>query len=319
MCKFFRKKNFTSLAFSRHLGGLHIPRMNVNNQPANQPATVGRQQQQGRQRERSNIAHFTSTEIQGLLQVIEDIIPVHGEEWEDVSQSYAANFPTSQRTSESLERKFQQLYRVKKPMGNPFCPHEVRMAKRLRHLITTKCEIDDAEGGSLPSDVSVDDDVIGDENVGEDEDDEFTARNDMVLAQAPPIEVPQVARGNGVLAPLPQNKIGIAASRKRAALKTKSDDILEVHKLKILQKEEEREAERERYEREREEIASEMRMRRKEEERCFRHEAEMRKAEAKALREEVRAEAESCREEAKAFREMMLFMTLGKKHVGNNN
>jgi hypothetical protein len=292
--------------------------MNVNNQLANQHANVGRQQQQARQHERSNTAHFTSTEVQGLLQVIEDILPVHGEEWEDVSQSHAANFPTNQCTSESLKRKFQQLYRVKKLTGDPFCPPDVRMAKRLRHLITTKCEIDDAEGGPLPPHVSFNDDVVGDENL-EDEDDEEVARNEMVLAQAHPIEVPQVAHGNGVLAPLPQNISGIAASRKRAALKTKSDDILEVYKLKILQKEEEREAEHERYEREREERASETRMRREEEERRFRHEAEMRKAEAEARREEMRAEAESRREEAKAFHEMMLFMMLGKKHDENNN
>jgi hypothetical protein len=91
----FLEKNFTSLAFSRHLGDLHIPKTNVNNQPAIQPANVGRQQQQGHQRERSNTAPFTSTEMQGLLQVIEEILPVHGKEWEDVPQSHATNFPTS--------------------------------------------------------------------------------------------------------------------------------------------------------------------------------------------------------------------------------
>ncbi len=56
--------------------------MNANNQPANQPAIIGRHQQQGPQCERSNnTAHFTSTEVQGLLQVIEEILPFHGEEW----------------------------------------------------------------------------------------------------------------------------------------------------------------------------------------------------------------------------------------------
>jgi hypothetical protein len=84
--------------------------MNANNQPANPPTIVSHQRQQGHQREWSNTAHFTSTEVQGLLQVIEEILPVHGEEWEDVLQSHAVNFPTSQRTTESLKRKFQQLY-----------------------------------------------------------------------------------------------------------------------------------------------------------------------------------------------------------------
>jgi hypothetical protein len=52
---------------------------------------------------------------------------------------------------------------------------------------------------------------------------------------------------------------------------------------------------------------------------CFRHEAEMRKAEAEAHREEMRDEAESRHKEAKAFCEIMLFMMLGKKQDENNN
>jgi hypothetical protein len=84
--------------------------INANNQPANQPAKVGHHQQQGCLRERSNTAHFTSMEVQGLLNVIEETLLVHGEEWEDVSQSHAENFPNSHRTSESLKIKFQQLY-----------------------------------------------------------------------------------------------------------------------------------------------------------------------------------------------------------------
>ena len=42
------------------------------------------------------------------------------------------------------------------------------MAKRLHHLITTKCEINDAEGGPLLPGISFDDDVVGDENIIED-------------------------------------------------------------------------------------------------------------------------------------------------------
>jgi len=60
-------------------------------------------------------------------------------------------------------------------------------------------------------------------------------------------------------------------------------------------------------------------MHHEEEERHYRHVAEIRKAEAEACREEMRAEAESRREEAKAFREMMLFMMFGKKQDENQN
>ncbi len=131
------------------------------------------------------------------------------------------------------------------------------MVKCLCHLITTKCEVDDAEGGHLPPDISFDDNVIGDKHVREDEDDEEAARNDGA-GSSTPIEVAPVACGNGILAPLPQNISGITESRKRAALKSKSNDILEIYALKILQKDEEREAEHECYERGGEERASKM-------------------------------------------------------------
>jgi hypothetical protein len=76
-CKFSRQ-NPSQVLFC-HLGDLYIIMMNANNQPANLPAIVGHQQQQDPRCEQSNIAHFTSTEVQGLLQVIEEILPVHGD------------------------------------------------------------------------------------------------------------------------------------------------------------------------------------------------------------------------------------------------
>jgi hypothetical protein len=82
--------------------------------------------------------------------------------------------------------------------------------------------------------------------------------------------------------------------------------------LKILQNDEEREAKHERYEHEREERAAEMRMCRVEEERCFRQEVEMRKAETEAWREEMKAEVESCYEEARAFCDMLMIIMMGK-------
>jgi hypothetical protein len=132
--------------------------MNANNQLANIPANISRHQQEGRRNKRTS--HFSSTEVQGLLNVIEEILPVHGEEWEDVSQSHAANFPSSHHTNDSLKRKFQQLSQVKKLTGDLFFPPEVRKAKHLHHVITTKCEIDDAKGGPLPPGISFDKNVV---------------------------------------------------------------------------------------------------------------------------------------------------------------
>ncbi len=44
--------------------------MNANNQPANQPANVGRQQQQGNQRERINFYNYIIIELKKFVMII---------------------------------------------------------------------------------------------------------------------------------------------------------------------------------------------------------------------------------------------------------
>jgi hypothetical protein len=48
---------------------------------------------------------------------------------------------------------------------------------------------------------------------------------------------------NGVLAPLPQNIDGIAASSKKTALKTESDDLIKMFTKKMIQQQEVRDEE----------------------------------------------------------------------------
>ncbi len=57
-----------------------------------------------------------------------------------------------------------------------------------------------------------------------------------------------VAPRNGLLAHIPQNIYGIAVPRKKAAFKSKIDDIVERCKMKMIQQGEERDADWEHYE-----------------------------------------------------------------------
>ena len=116
------------------------PQQQQVNPRGNQLPIAGRPQQRARQRERNiNAAsQYSSHEIQGILQVIEAILPIHCEVLEEVAQIHAQNFPTMQQTSDSIKRKLQALYRSKKPTGDPFCPPEVRKAKQLRHDIAPR-------------------------------------------------------------------------------------------------------------------------------------------------------------------------------------
>jgi hypothetical protein len=54
---------------------------------------------------------FTVVEIEHLLKTIEDVIPIGNPDWERIWQEHSARYPTKERTSESLKRKFHQLAR----------------------------------------------------------------------------------------------------------------------------------------------------------------------------------------------------------------
>ena len=126
---------------------------------------------------------FTVSEIEHLLETIEDVIPIGNPDWERIWQEHSARYPTKERTSESLKRKFQELARKKNPTGDPNCPPYVRAAKRIFHKIVqatdgstggsdvdndfeeTGVERNDDEAGDE------DDDMIDSSNNGEDDDD----------------------------------------------------------------------------------------------------------------------------------------------------
>ena len=126
---------------------------------------------------------FTVSEIEHLLETIEDVIPIGNPDWERIWQEHSARYPTKERTSESLKRKFQELARKKNLTGDPNCPPYVRAAKRIFHKIvqatdgsTGGSEVDDdfEENGVERNDDEAggeDDDMIDSSNNGEDDDD----------------------------------------------------------------------------------------------------------------------------------------------------
>mgnify|MGYP006142657583 CR=1 FL=1 len=126
---------------------------------------------------------FTVSEIEHLLETIEDVIPIRNPDWERIWQEHSARYPTKERTSESLKRKFQELARKKIPTGDPNCPPYVRAAKRIFHKIvqatdgsTGGSDVDDdfEETGVERNDDEAgdeDDDMIDSSNNGEDDDD----------------------------------------------------------------------------------------------------------------------------------------------------
>lgn len=282
------------------------PQQQQVNPRGNQLPIAGRPQQRARQRERNiNAAsQYSSNEIQGILRVIEAILPVHGEEWEEVAQIHAQHFPTMQRTSDSIKRKFQALYRSKKPTGDPFCPPEVRKAKQLRHDIVTKSEISSAEGNDDDRNGSFEDDPDDATAPILNSEDEEEPQHRDIARNEPTNRTPRQDQPVN----LPDTISSIVSSRRstNSSGKKGKEDLIEIFTMKMLQRETDRADDDVRYKREREERAEEMRLMREEEERRRRHEYQMKQEELAMRREEMKVAAEARREEMKMFMMMMM-------------
>jgi hypothetical protein len=109
---------------------------------------------------------YTIAEIDCLLDIIEDILPIGPIDWDRVTQRHIAYYPGHGRTRETLKRKFATLYNHKKPTGDPTCPPHVRNAKRIWDLIKLEMDVSDGEGGG---------DTAGDDNPGEEIPDDVPA------------------------------------------------------------------------------------------------------------------------------------------------
>jgi hypothetical protein len=86
---------------------------------------------------------YSKMELLHLLDIMERIIPVSGEEWDQVDVHHCTLYPV--RKAKGLQCKFQGLYRKTNSTGDPDCPLSVKHAKLLRRTIIERCEVDDAE------------------------------------------------------------------------------------------------------------------------------------------------------------------------------
>ena len=62
-------------------------------------------------------AKFTTAELEHLLDIVEEILPIGASKWERVWERHAVDFHAKERTPESLKRKFQELARKKYQLG----------------------------------------------------------------------------------------------------------------------------------------------------------------------------------------------------------
>ncbi len=90
---------------------------------------------------------FTTQEIECLLDVIEEIVPIGNPNWERVWDRHMACYPKKERTAKLLWHKFQELAKKKQPTGDPNCPPHICSAKCIYHLIVKARDGLDGDSG----------------------------------------------------------------------------------------------------------------------------------------------------------------------------
>jgi hypothetical protein len=88
---------------------------------------------------------FKKEEVNYLLEVMADILPISSMEWEDVERRHNEKYSTNERTKDTLKRKFQNLYLKRVPTGDPTIPPEVRWAKKIQNDIKQRADISEGE------------------------------------------------------------------------------------------------------------------------------------------------------------------------------
>ena len=82
---------------------------------------------------------FSTEETDLLLNLIEEQMPMGQECWLKVLDKFNHEVPMERwRDKEGIQRRFNTLWRKRKPTGDPDCPPEVRRAKRLNYKIQEK-------------------------------------------------------------------------------------------------------------------------------------------------------------------------------------
>ena len=250
---------------------------------------------------------YSETELLNLLSVIERIIPVSGEEWDQVEVHHNILYPV--RKAEGLRRKFQELYRKKKSTGDPDCPLSVKRAKLLRRAIIERCEVDDAEVEDVVhchGDVELLPEFPGiqrlheiDEDSGEEGviDPPQPPAAQPVEVQPPPAEAARPAVALPPAVPSVRQPVAQAEANAAAAMgvdptrvtlsqlggkrkKADEDPLLELYKLKMLESAAEREEERKRLRLDREDREAD----RLEERMLRKNEMEIRRVEAESFK-----------------------------------
>ena len=142
---------------------------------AAEAANVGTGQAGGRVY-RSN---FDRAEVNSMLSAIEVHYPVSSYAWERVTELHNRTEPGYNRTFESIRRKFQAIYRMPAPTGDPTIPAYVQRAKALHREIAHRVDL-----GGGDEEYDLEENAFGPPQDGDEDEDEYENSADGAAEEA---------------------------------------------------------------------------------------------------------------------------------------
>ena len=145
---------------------------------------------------------YDQSEIECLLELVEQQLPVISYAWEALSRDHVVYWPDTKRDAKSLKRKFDALSNSKAPTGDPNCPPNVLWAKRIRRKINDTLDYSSAGSGgsSFEGENDNDDD--------DDDDDDDDSANILASAGTPSAATPTL----GVIASASASAVSVSAA-----------------------------------------------------------------------------------------------------------
>jgi hypothetical protein len=148
-----------------------------------------------------------------MIEIVENILPISGAEWDVVASEHQKYYPDHDRTRDHLRTKFNALARTNVPTGDPNMPDHISEAKPVRRLIVDKTE--GATGDEMqplgPDDYVVDEedlprDLFGAEGGDIDGDGRSDAAAVAGGGSALPAETPRVGGGVNGITPITRRR-----------------------------------------------------------------------------------------------------------------
>ena len=116
-------------------------KMEANNNPnANQMEANNNPNASGSNGRRTGTVNYSDVELESLMELIVEILPIDSEQWNTVVTKHAVDWPY-ERTKKSIRNKYNAIKKKRSSTGNPNMPRYVKLARKAHYLIGKKANI----------------------------------------------------------------------------------------------------------------------------------------------------------------------------------